>query len=494
MRRVGRILALSWRRSLQFRAVVSTMVVTVLVVGIAGFVLVQRVDSGLMENKRHTALAEAAAGRSIARTFAGTVPDTDANTIIADLVEALAGRAGKPPAFDVVVEAAPHTGLPSAATELASITSVPEPLVAALRDEQRTVWMYGDVRYADGRVEPALVVGTPVNIRGIGPYELYYLFDLTDVTRTTAIVRSTVVGVGLVLVLGLGAMASALSGRLVRPVQQLSRTAAALSAGDLDRRARVRGEDDVARLSASFNTMADNLQEQIEQLRRLSEMQRRFVADVSHELRTPLTTIRMAADLVESSAESGQPLPPRTAELLAAEVDRFDTLLNDLLEVSRYDAGEVVLEPEELDLVWLVGETLQALRPVAAEHGCELLVGGAHECPVRCDPRRIRRIIRNLVVNAIEHGAGEPVEVIVDTHPDTVSVSIIDHGVGLDPADADRVFERFWRADPARKRTLGGSGLGLAISREDARLHGGDITVLGAPGAGCTFTLTLPRQ
>lgn len=175
------------------------------------------------------------------------------------------------------------------------------------------------------------------------------------------------------------------------------------------------------------------------------------------------------------------------------EVERFDALLNDLLEVSRFDAGEVVLEAEEVDLAFLVGEWVDSLRPVAEDHGCDLVVTGAQRCSVDCDPRRVSRVVRNLVVNAIEYGSGAPVEVDVDCRPQQVRVMVTDHGVGLDPRDADRVFERFWRADPSRRRTLGGTGLGPAISREDARLHGGDLTVAGARGAGCTFTLVLPR-
>lgn len=490
----GWSLTRTWRTSLQVRTVVSTVLVTVLVVSAAGYVLVQRVASGLLEAKQISGLAEAAAGRSIARSYAETTFETDNGEIISSLVGDLADRAGKPPAYDVILQADPDLPqLPSDSTELVSIAAVPPELVDAMRTRDGPVWMSTDIAYSDGRVEPGLIVAAPVNVRGIGPYELYYLFGLEDVMRTISLVRSTVLAVGVVLVIALGAIAWWFSRRLVRPVQQASRTAVALSRGDLSRRIRVHGEDDMARLATSFNTMADSLQDQIERLRQLSEMQRRFVADVSHELRTPLTTIRMAADVVHEDAMTGQPLSRRTTELLVAEVDRFDELLNDLLEVSRFDAGEAVLDAEDVDLRALVRVLADSLRPVAAEHGCDLVVAGPETCRIEVDSRRIGRVLRNLVVNAIEHGAGHPVEVEVRCGAREVRVAVVDHGVGLQPQDAPRVFERFWRADPSRRRTLGGTGLGLAISREDARLHGGDLTVTSEAGRGCRFTLTLPR-
>lgn len=482
-----------WRRSLQFRTVVSTVLVTVLVVGVAGAVLIQRVSNGLLDAKQRGALAEAAAGRSIARSYATSSLESDPSGIIDHLVGDLATRAGKPPAYEVVLGPSPESSdLPSGATSLVSADSVPADLAATVRDQKAQVWMYADINYSDGRAEPGLLVGAPVTIKGIGTYELYYLFPLGDVQRTIGLVRSAIIGVGVALVLTLGMLAWWFSRRLVRPVQQAARTASALATGDLSRRLDVTGEDDMARLAQSFNTMADSIQEQIVRLRRLSEMQRRFVADVSHELRTPLTTIRMAADVLHDDINRSHAESARTSELLVSEVERFDALLSDLLEVSRFDAGEVVLEDEDVDLVVLVRHWVASLQAVAAEHDCEIRLAGVPSCHVDCDPRRIGRVIRNLLVNAVEYGAGQPVEIVVMPVSGYASVTVSDHGVGLDPGDAERVFERFWRADPSRTRTLGGTGLGLAISREDARLHGGDLTVVGERDQGATFTLTLP--
>lgn len=482
-----------WRQSLQFRTVVSTVLVTVLVTGAAGAVLVQRVSTGLLEARQRSALAEAAAGRSIARTFAGFSQESDPDRVMDDLVDALAARAGKPPTYDVVLQPAPGSGnLPTSATNLVSPDSVTPQLVEALRQEDTTVWMYDDIRYNDDRSEPGLLVAEPVNVRGVGQYELYYLFQTQEVERAIALVRSAVLGVGVMLVLTLGVLAWWFSRRLLRPVGQAARTASALATGDLSRRLDVHGEDDMARLARSFNTMADSLEAQIVQLQRLSEMQQRFVADVSHELRTPLTTIRMAAEVLAETVALSDPRSRRTAELLNSEVERFESLLSDLLEVSRIDAGQAVVEADEVDLVDLVSAQVESLGPLASDHGCRLELIGS-ECQVQCDPRRISRIVRNLVVNAIEYGAGRPVVVAVGCSADAARVSVTDHGLGLTAEQARHVFERFWRADPARTRTLGGTGLGLSISREDARLHGGELEVAAIPGSGCTFTLTLPR-
>lgn len=207
--------------------------------------------------------------------------EPDAQSTIDALVDDLASRAGKPPEYDIVLQAAPGTtDLPSQSTELVSIDSMPPELSEAIRSERDTAWTRSDIDYADGRSEPGFIVGAPVNIQGYGPYELYYLFGLDDVTQTISLVRSAVVAVGVVLVVALGLLAWWFSRRLVRPVQQVSKAAAALATGDLSRRIQVTGEDDMARLAGSFNTMADSLQDQIEQLRRLSEMQRRFVERV----------------------------------------------------------------------------------------------------------------------------------------------------------------------------------------------------------------------
>jgi two-component system sensor histidine kinase MtrB len=241
--------------------------------------------------------------------------------------------------------------------------------------------------------------------------------------------------------------------------------------------------------------MADGLQRHIRRLEELSRMQRRFVSDVSHELRTPLTTIRMAADVLYETREEFDPSVSRSAELLQMQLDRFEALLSDLLEISRHDAGAVPLEAEPIDLNALVVGVAEAAEPLAERRGSRVLLHlPDDETIFEADSRRIARILRNLLDNAIEHGEGREIEVLVAGDDNAVAVAVRDHGVGLRPGEAGLVFNRFWRADPARARTTGGTGLGLSIALEDAHLHGGTLQAWGKRGAGSQFLLTLPRR
>ena len=223
-------------------------------------------------------------------------------------------------------------------------------------------------------------------------------------------------------------------------------------------------------------------------------MQRRFVSDVSHELRTPLTTVRMAADVIHEARVDFDPVTARSAELLGDQLDRFESLLSDLLEISRFDAGAAALEAEPIDLRQVVRRVIGGAEPLAERKGTRIRVVG-DEQPViaEADGRRVERVLRNLVVNAVEHGEGRDVVVRLGVAGGAVAVAVRDYGVGLKPGEATRVFNRFWRADPARARTTGGTGLGLSIAVEDARLHGGWLQAWGEPGGGSQFRLTLPR-
>jgi two-component system sensor histidine kinase MtrB len=259
---------------------------------------------------------------------------------------------------------------------------------------------------------------------------------------------------------------------------------------------RVSGEDELARLGSTFNAMAEALQAQIRQLEDLSRVQRRFVSDVSHELRTPLTTVRMAADVLFEAREDFPAHVARSAELLQAELGRFEELLVDLLEISRYDAGATALDAAPTDVVTLLHRVAAATQPLADRRGSVLDLSAVPPGPVvaEVDAIRIERVLRNLLVNAVEHGEGRPVEVRLDATPEAVQVLVRDHGIGLQPGQAAMVFTRFWRGDPSRARTTGGTGLGLAIALEDARLHGGWLQAWGRPDEGAAFRLTLPRQ
>ncbi|WP_309134085.1 MtrAB system histidine kinase MtrB, partial [Cellulomonas sp.] len=263
----------------------------------------------------------------------------------------------------------------------------------------------------------------------------------------------------------------------------------------LSERMPVRGTDEMARLARSFNEMAAGLQDQIRRMEELSTLQRRFVSDVSHELRTPLTTIRMAGEVIHASRDDFDPAAKRSAELLQTQLDRFEDLLADLLEISRFDAGAAVLDAERRDVRDVVVQAVEHAVALAQRRGSWLSVRLPEKpADADLDPRRVERVLRNLLVNAVEHADGSVVEVTVGADARAVAVTVRDHGVGMTPQEAAHVFDRFWRADPARARTTGGTGLGLAISLEDAHLHGGQLEAWGRPGRGACFRLTLPRR
>ena len=241
--------------------------------------------------------------------------------------------------------------------------------------------------------------------------------------------------------------------------------------------------------------MAASLQEKMLELQELSLVQRQFVSDVSHELRTPLTTIRIAADVLFASRQQLDASSGRSAELLQSQLERFEELLSDLLEISRYDANAATLEPEPVDVCDLVRNAADVAQQLAERRGAKIEFRlPAEPCVAEVDRRRVARILRNLLVNAVEHGENKDTIVTVAGDRDAVAVAVRDYGVGLSPGEENLVFDRFWRADPARARTTGGTGLGLSIALEDALLHGGWLEAWGERGRGSVFRLTLPRS
>jgi two-component system sensor histidine kinase MtrB len=478
----------AWRHSLQLRVGATTVLVTGAVAIVIGLLLVDQVASGVLRAKRDAAISQARIGLETARD---AFPAVDAR-VAADVAQAQQEILGSLTAsgtsaglFTIVVvppvQNAPAPGIPAS-------------LRGVVRSGNLAVQYAQVPKSPGGRLVKGLVVGEPVDAHG-GVFELYYLFPLTAEEQTISLVQRTVLIAGLALVLLVLLIALLVTRQVVQPVRLAAETAGLLAAGDLAQRIPVRGSDDIARLGRSFNDMAGSLQRQIRRLEDLSRLQRRFTSDVSHELRTPLTTIRMAAELLYSGREEFPPQLSRSAELLHAELDRFEALLADLLEISRYDAGVARLESETTDLRGVVAAAVSANEMVAARHGSTIKVIEPDEpVNVDMDARRVERILRNLIGNALDHGEGGPVEVSVAADADAAAVTVRDHGVGLRPGEAGLVFNRFWRGDPSRSRLTGGTGLGLAIALEDARLHDGWLQAWGKRGLGAQFRLTLPRQ
>jgi two-component system sensor histidine kinase MtrB len=297
-----------------------------------------------------------------------------------------------------------------------------------------------------------------------------------------------------VIVVGIVLVSYGVTRQTLRPLRAARRSAERLAAGELTQPMPVKGTDDLARLAVSMNHMARQLEQRIGELENLSRLQRRFVADVSHELRTPLTTVRLAADVLYGQSGGFDAIGQRSAQLLRRELDRFEALLADLLEISRFDAGAAVRDLEEADLVELVRTEIAALGQVSRLRGSEVAFQREAEvCLAHVDVRRISRLVRNLLSNAIEHGEGRSICVTLAADDQVAAIAVRDHGVGFSADEAKHLFNRFWRADPARTRHAGGTGLGLAISREDVHLHHGWIHAWGRPGEGALFRVTLPR-
>jgi two-component system sensor histidine kinase MtrB len=498
-----------WRRSIQARVVLSTLLLSTVVVMLVGWVLLQQITLGLVNSKTDSSVAEAARATAEAQTrlSAANGNDFDAGTQLTQLVSTLVSR-GSVQGYEVVLSgpvAGSSSGLASGAGTSTTPGVLSSSIPARLRRDvadgttEKTSYTYATIRYAasTGRSPvPGVVTGSVVTLPADGgTYTLYYLFPMTEQENTLSLVRRALVTGGVLLLLLVCGVAWLVTRQVVAPVRLARRVAERLASGRLEERMHVRGDDDIARLGNSFNQMAGSLQNQIRQLEELSRVQRRFVSDVSHELRTPLTTVRMAGDVLHDSRSRFDPPTARAAELLQNELDRFELLLSDLLEISRFDAGAAVLELEDISLVDLAKRVVESTRPLAERRGIRVVVR-ATERPAlaEADARRVERIVRNLVVNAIDYADSVDVIVLVDANDEAAALAVRDHGVGLKPGEAAMVFNRFWRADPARARTSGGTGLGLSISLEDAHLHGGWLQAWGEPGRGAQFRLTLPRR
>jgi len=494
----GFSLATTWRKNLQLRLVAITILISTTVLSIVGILLVNQVTNGLLETKQQSSIAEATAARlEVQRLLdaadAGLVAP-NSTRIVDSVITALAIRSGSPGLYDALFLSDPDlVGAPERGTELISQASIPEALRSAITERDRQAWAYGTLVYEGGVTKPGLIVGSPVTIPRVGAYELYLLFPLDKEQNTIDLIRQAVSITGIILLIGLAILAWFVTSRVTEPVREAAQIADQIASGDLDQRMQVRGEDDIARLAGSVNEMAASLQRQIVRLENLSQLQQQFVSDVSHELRTPLTTVRMASEMIYDARGDFDPDMARSAELLRNQVDRFDILLSDLLEMSKIDAGASPLIFGAVDLAKLTETLLQEANHIALEHSTSFSYSGTSNALVFADQRRVSRIIRNLLVNAVEHCEGSTIDVQVATNESCVSISVRDHGQGIAEADIPRVFGRFWRADPARPRTLGGTGLGLSISAEDAQLHGGKIDVWGLPGKGAQFVLSLPK-
>ncbi|MFJ7908740.1 MtrAB system histidine kinase MtrB [Kitasatospora sp. NPDC096204] len=514
LRRPTHRVAALYRRSIQLRVVAVSLLASIAVVVVLGVVVVAQVRNGLLGTKTDAARAQARIGFQVEQKkideandqkLRGTA-DPTVGEVGTWLLRQVNDLAGSGQTVYSVIAMAPGTGavVPDTAGFAPRYSgdiqpsSIPDSLRAKLLAEPNQMFDQPTRIYrspgSDVKSEPGLALGMQFDGPAGTPYQMFYVFSFGQETDTLNLVTGTLATAGVFVVILMGGIAWVVVRQVVTPVRMAAGISERLADGHLEERMKVTGTDDIARLGESFNRMANALQAQIRQLEELSRVQRRFVSDVSHELRTPLTTVRMAADLIYDSREDLDPMAARSAELLQGQLDRFESLLADLLEISRFDAGAAILDAEPVDLREIVARVVEAADPLAQAKGSAVVIRGDGE-PVlaEVDSRRIERILRNLVVNALEHGEGRDVVVRLGSADGAVAVGVRDYGIGLKPGEASRVFHRFWRADPSRVRTTGGTGLGLSIAVEDAHLHGGWLQAWGEPGGGSHFRLTLPR-
>lgn len=489
-----------WQSSLTLRTMSFIAVATFLVIMVTGSLIANQVKNSLFEQTVSVNIEQFSTDASVAQerfSVASSPTLAQSQRIALDVVSTLydpsRGLLGG------VLLRSPNQAIsgrdiPVTATSNRIRGLVTPDLRELIQSGEDIGWQSVKVTLASGAEAPGMVVGTALRIPGSGDYELYAVYSLESQEALLATtVRSLALStIGLIAALTL---ISYIVMRLVlRPIREASTSARLLAEGEFESRMTVRGSDEIAQLAMAFNQMASSLEEQFTRLQRMSGIQTNFVSAVSHELRSPVTTIRMAGQLIYDKRDELPPALKRSAELQHSQLINLDAMLSDLLEISRYDAGGMSLATEISDIADIAKDVIRMADPLAIDNGVVVEFEATGDTLARVEPRRIERIIRNLVVNALEHAEGLPVKVAVVGGRDAVAVRVMDNGVGLSPEQAEHVFDRFWRADASRVRKSGGTGLGLTIALEDAHIHGGTLEAIGELGVGSTFLLTVPRE
>ncbi|MBL5974842.1 MAG: sensor histidine kinase [Candidatus Leucobacter sulfamidivorax] len=487
-----------WGRSLKLRTMTITGVITGVMILISGTFILTSVGDDLFSSRRDQVLQDSARATLAAQRLVDASEASDRGSLSALIASVRRTVQDTSSSQLIYVRRQPgQEPFPEAPVDFTTAPQLVDAVSSELSEavvsgEAPQYWQPVNLTSDAGTQGPGILVASSLVFpTGAGTYDLFIGYNLADTERTLSFITRTLGLTALILMLLIGALVWTISNVVFRPIRAAADASRRLAAGESDARMPLQNDEHFDVLSENFNDMADTLQARIDELDQLSEMQQRFVSDVSHELRTPLTTIRLATEVLQGQRENADPTQARAIEVLGAQVARFESLLADLLEISRYDAGRITLETEPTNLVTLVHEVVADLQPLSPSIIEVRPLGGYS--PIDVDGRRIRRIVSNLVGNAIEHGEGRAIVVTVDSNAAAVAIGVRDWGVGMNPEDASRVFDRFWRADPSRVRTLGGTGLGLAIAQEDAAVHGGVLEVWSRPGEGTHFRLTLPR-
>lgn len=335
---------------------------------------------------------------------------------------------------------------------------------------------------ASVRGRRTLVIGA----QGRGGARYYFFFSLKQLEESLReLARVALAGWGLT-VAAAGAVGRLVARATLRPIAEVAEAAEAMACGDLSARLAVAADDEFGDLARSFNHMADEVQALVTKLEQAATRQRRFTADVAHELRTPLTGMTATAAVLEESLDEIPAAVRRSATLLVSDVRRLSVLVAELLELSRLEAGTEQLRAEPLR----VRDALEAvMRSAGIRHQADVSIEGGGDIVLLAEPAALRRILANLLDNAVVHGGGA-VRVLARQEEGRVVIDMTDGGDGIPEPDLPHVFDRFYKSDESRTR--GGSGLGLAIARQHALAQGGDLTASNVSGGGARFTLRLP--
>ena len=488
--------------SLALRVVVSTIFLSLVVISITGSTLYSRLSTGIKQVNIDTSIIEARSTIFSAQyrlAIATGIPSDSVREIFSSVITSATTVGSNETGREVVILQVPGSAIGKAnyeiSSNLVSNSSIPEYLRNKVRKSGNLEYSYVRIDYAGLNSVNGLAVGQRISILDGSDYEMYVLFSLADQAATLALISNSLYLTGFALIILIALIIWIVVRQVVKPVRDAVRISQQFTDGDFSQRMQVKSNDEIASLGNAFNEMAESLEKQIARLENLSRVQQRFVSDVSHELRTPLTTLRMASEVIHNAREGFDPVIARSSELLIGQIDRFERLLEDLLEISRFDAEVAELEAVEFDICGSLERCIADLSLVAKENGIEINLNRPREAVfVNGDIRRVERVIRNLLSNAIDHAESKPIEVRIMASPEDVAIGVRDYGVGIEPRLLNRVFDRFWRADPSRARTRGGTGLGLSIALEDARLHNGELEAWGELGKGAHFVLYLPRR
>lgn len=490
----------SWvkiKQSLSLKVLLTNTLFAFVIVLIVGTIVYNQVSSTFINEKIDISKVETQNTWNLAQSrikSAGLQNDAELNKVVQDFISSSredGSLSGRETVIIAVSKSNKNLNRYQTVPKLFELETISGDFRKKVRESENILEQQVTVKYSDGREFPGFIIGGKLDIPRSGVYEIYYVFNLNAQYASITYITWILFFTGLLIVLLIGLSTQFVIRQAVSPVKEAADVAEKFTNGDLTVRMAVSSQDELASLGNSFNEMAVSIQQQIYRLKNLSRLQQRFVSDVSHELRTPLTTIRMAAEVIYQQKNEFESSVARSSELLINQIDRFELLLSDLLEVSRFDAEAASLGVVTFDLVQLLQKTVEYLHPSKSA----LFEIDSPDKPIQIegDPRRIERILRNLISNAVDHGEGKKVKVQLKESENEVAVGVRDYGLGFKEEDGPYLFDRFWRADPSRARTSGGTGLGLSIALEDAKLHQGQLLAWGKPLQGAHFVLTLPK-